>query len=85
MDILLDVFGWAGGAAFVLAYYLVSAGKLKADGWEYHVLNLFGAVAVGVSAFPKKAWPALGLEVVWGAIALISLIVFLKKRKVNAH
>ena len=81
MDILLDVFGWAGGAAFVLAYYLVSAGKLKAEGWEYQALNLFGAVAVGLSAFPKKAWPALGLEVVWGAIALISLARFFKEKK----
>jgi hypothetical protein len=82
MEIILDTLGWAGGAAFVWAYYLVSAGKLKADGWEYQALNLFGAVAVGISAFPKKAWPALGLEVVWGGIALLALFRIYKKRRV---
>ncbi len=74
MDMLLDIFGWAGITAFVLAYYLIATGKLRADGWEYHSLNLFGAVAVGASIFPKKAWPAFGLEIIWGAIALFSLV-----------
>jgi hypothetical protein len=83
MEILLDTLGWTGGAAFVGAYYLVSAGKLKADGWEYQALNLFGAIAVGVSAFPKRAWPALGLEVVWGAIAVIALVRFFHVQKQN--
>ena len=73
MAMILDLIGWLGTTAFVLAYYLISSGKVKADGWEYQVLNFFGAVAVGISVFPKKAWAAFGLEIVWGAIALIAL------------
>jgi hypothetical protein len=79
MEIMLDVCGWAGTTAFVAAYYLVSCGKLKVDSVLYQLLNLGGAVAVGLSVFPKNAWPAFGLEIVWGAIALASLIRILRR------
>ncbi len=79
MTVILDLFGWAGTTAFVAAYYLVSCGRLKVDSVFYQVLNLGGAVAVGCSVFPKNAWPAFGLEIAWGTIALVSLIRILKR------
>jgi len=79
MAFFLDVIGWMGTGAFVLAYYLVSCGKVKADGWIYQTLNLGGAFAVGMSVFPKRAWAAFGLEVIWAAIALTALVQILRK------
>ncbi|NTV28831.1 MAG: hypothetical protein HGA80_02000 [Candidatus Omnitrophica bacterium] len=74
MGIWLELVGWSGTAAFVVAYYLVSVGKLKPDGALYQWLNLGGAVAVGFSVFPRQAWPAFWLEVIWGGIALTALL-----------
>ena len=37
-------------------------------------MNLFGAFGVGVNVFHQQAWPAVALQVVWGIIAIISLI-----------
>ncbi len=37
-------------------------------------MNLFGALGVGVNVFIQQAWPALTLQVVWGIIAIFSLI-----------
>ena len=80
MEIMVDLLGWGGTAAFVIAYYLVSCGKLSVDSVLYQVLNLGGAVAVGFSVFPRKAWPAFGLEILWGSIALVSLVRILRRR-----
>jgi hypothetical protein len=82
MDIVLECIGWSGAAAFVIAYQLVSSGRLKADDRLYQILNLGGAVAVGASVFPKEAWPAFGLQVIWGAIAIVSLIRICRKPRV---
>jgi hypothetical protein len=74
VSFVLELLGWAGALAFVLAYYLVSCGRLQADRPLYHIINLGGALAVGSSVFFKQAWPAFALEVVWGTIAFVSLL-----------
>jgi hypothetical protein len=74
MSVMLETLGWAGMVTFVIAYYGVSSGKLKADGKLYQWMNFGGAIAVGSSVFAKQAWPAFVLEVIWGAIALMALI-----------
>ena len=71
---VLELFGWLGTSLFVIAYYLVSCGKMKVDGRPYQLMNLVGAVAVGASVLPKQAWPAFALEVIWGGIALTALL-----------
>ncbi len=74
VSIWLDILGWIGMSLFVLAYYLLSSGRIKLDGLCYQWMNLFGAIFVGASVVYKQAWPALVLEVVWGAIALGALV-----------
>lgn len=66
---------------FVIAYYGISSGKLKADGLLYQWMNLGGAIAVSFSVFVKQAWPAFALEVVWGGIALVTLLRLLNQHK----
>lgn len=77
---ILEIIGWLGTAAFVTAYLLVSCGKLKADEAVYQWMNLGGAVAVGLSVFPLRAWPAFFLELIWGSIALSTLIRGYRRR-----
>lgn len=81
MAVICEILGWAGTITFVVAYYGISFGKLKADSLLYQWMNLLGAIAIAFSVFVKQAWPAFALEVVWGGIALVTLIRLLKKRK----
>lgn len=79
--IILEICGWVGTFLFVLAYFLLSGGRIGVNGWCYQIMNLLGAILVGASVFYKHAWPALALEFVWASIALGALAVhFFKMR-----
>ena len=73
MEIFSQIIGWIGTALVVIAYLLVSTKKVDGGSKLYQVLNLLGAIAVGVNVFSQHAWPALVLLVIWGMIAIISL------------
>lgn len=77
---LIQVIGWAGTALIVLAYFLNSHKKIDSANPYYQLLNLLGAVGVGINVLYHGAWPALALQVVWGTIAVISLLTHYKTR-----
>ncbi len=81
MTFIIEALGWAGMITFVIAYYGISSGKIKVDSLLYQWMNLGGAIAVAFSVFVKQAWPAFALEVVWGAIALSTLLRLSNKKK----
>ncbi len=79
METLIQIVGWVGTFLIVLAYFLVSYKKVDGSSKIYQAMNLLGAIGVGVNVFHQQAWPAVALQVVWGIIAIITLI---KKQKV---
>ncbi|HBR15770.1 MAG TPA: hypothetical protein DD723_09590 [Candidatus Omnitrophica bacterium] len=74
MHITAEIAGWIGMVLFLLAYILVTFKKIEVTGRAYQSLNLFGALALGTNVFYEKVWPALVLEIVWGAIAVVALV-----------
>lgn len=72
--IILETVGWGGTVMIVLAYFLISGSYVGADSSTYQLLNLFGAVFLGVSLLVKKAWPALALQLIWSVIAVVALV-----------
>ncbi len=74
MEIAIQTSGWVGTILIVLAYFLVSRQFLAAKSRVYQLMNLFGAIGVGVNVFNQEAWPALALQIIWAIIAIISLI-----------
>lgn len=81
MNILFQIVGWVGTFLILLAYLLISLKKMSADSKLYQLMNLLGAIGVGINVFHQQAWPALGLQISWGIIALIALIRMFLKRK----
>ena len=71
---IVEIIGWAGTFLVVLAYLLVNSERLKPKDSSYIFMNLFGAIFIGVNVFVNQAWPALGLQIVWGGVAIISLL-----------
>ncbi|MBI2055211.1 MAG: hypothetical protein HYT39_03930 [Candidatus Sungbacteria bacterium] len=37
-------------------------------------MNLIGAIGVGANVLYQQAWPALALQVIWGIIAIATLV-----------
>jgi hypothetical protein len=73
-NLLIDVTGWAGAIALLAAYGLVSARKLEGDSIRYQVLNLLGGGLLILNSFYYGAYPSVGVNVVWIAIAILTLL-----------
>ncbi len=81
MDMFLSSIGWVGTGLIVIAYLLNSNNKISSNSKWYQIINLFGAIFVGVNVFTQQAWPAFTLQVIWGVIAIIALIKIQWKKK----
>ena len=65
--------GWYGAGAILWAYYASSHGHME-QAAVYHLLNLSGAIGVGIVCWYQRTWQALALEVAWASIALSSIL-----------
>ena len=77
---LFDVIGWIGMILILLAYALLSLGKIK-NGIIYQLINLLAGVFMAIGVFPKKVWFSFTLEIIWSIIAIVSLIKLAKHNK----
>lgn len=79
MEIYSQIIGWAGALLVVLAYFLISYKKIASTSKLYQILNLVGAICVGINAYYQEAFPSFFIQIVWGIIAVTSLIKISKK------
>lgn len=74
MDIIIQTIGWIGTILIALAYLLVSHQLVSTKSRVYQLMNLLGAIGLGISVFHQRAWPALALQITWVVIATSSII-----------
>lgn len=72
--LIIEGLGWLGTGLIVLAYFLISSGFVAGDSVSYQLINLFGAVFLGISVYEKKAWPVLALQGIWIVVAVWTLV-----------
>ena len=73
-SLLVDILGWIGAVALLVAYALVSRKRLEGDSTLYQVLNLIGSVTLMVNGFYYGAYPSGFLNVIWGSVAIYTLL-----------
>ena len=73
MELFSSVVGWTGTGLIVLAYFLVSTKRIGPTTKTYQLMNVVGAIGLGVSAFVSGSWPNFGLQVIWFFIGLYAL------------
>lgn len=79
---IFKIIGWIGVVLFVIAYLLLSLGKLNAKTTTYHWLNALGAICLVINAVAIADYPTVTVNVVWGLIAMLTIIkLVLKKNK----
>lgn len=70
----IEIFGWYGTVAIILAYALTSFSLLSSDNIWYQVLNLTGAGGIVAVSFYKKTYQPGILNSIWMLIALAAVI-----------
>ena len=75
-----DIIGWIGMVLVLVAYILLSANKID-NGKAYQILNLIAALFMAIGLLPKNAWFSFTLQIIWGIIAIVSIIKICKTTK----
>jgi hypothetical protein len=71
---MIDAGGWIGVALLLIAYALVSTRRLAGDSTIYQVLNVAGSVLLIINSFFYGAYPSVGVNIAWIAIALYAFL-----------
>lgn len=72
--IIVDVVGWIGSILLVIAYWLVSQNKVKAQSIKYQSLNIIGSLMLIINTFYYKAFPSTALNVIWIIIGFVYIV-----------
>jgi hypothetical protein len=78
---LVEIAGWAGAALILLAYLLLSAGRLSGQSIAYQAMNVVGAAGFIVNGWWHRAVPSAALNVVWMLIGGVALWRIAAKRR----
>lgn len=70
---IVNIIGWVGSAAVILAYVLVSTNRLRGDAVAYQVLNLIGGIFLAINTFYLGAYPSTIVNLMWIGIAVFAL------------
>ena len=80
-ELAIEIVGWAGAGLILLAYLLLSAGKLDGQSRLYQWMNVIGAAGFVVNGWAHGAIPSTALNVVWMLIGGVALWRIFAKRK----
>jgi hypothetical protein len=70
----IEVVGWSGSFSILLAYALLSTGRMDARGWPYQAMNVGGALGMATNAWTHGALPSVFNNTIWMAIGLLALL-----------
>lgn len=73
MQLFVDLVGWLGALAVLVAYGLISAGRLEGSSGWYQGLNLLGAVGLALNTLFYTAYPSAMVNIIWAGIAVAAL------------
>jgi uncharacterized membrane protein YedE/YeeE len=69
-----DGIGWAGAAALLVAYAMVSSRKMEGDSAAYQFLNIFGSILLAINTVFYRAYPSAFVNLIWIGIAVFSIV-----------
>ena len=74
MSNLIEVAGWAGALAVLVAYALVSAERVSSRSWSYQLLNIGGAAGLVINSSWNGAIPSAVVNLIWIGIGVYALV-----------
>jgi hypothetical protein len=80
VQVAVEVAGWAGAVLILLAYLLLSAGRLTGQSLVYQGMNVVGAAGFVINGWWHGALPSAALNVLWLLIGAIASWRIMKTR-----
>ena len=77
---LVEVAGWAGAVLILVAYALLSAGRMTGRSLNYQLMNVVGAAGFVINGWWHGALPSAALNVLWLLIGAVASWRILRKR-----
>ncbi|PZS36745.1 MAG: hypothetical protein DLM58_01025 [Pseudonocardiales bacterium] len=69
----VELTGWFGALAVLLAFALLTNRRVTAFGRTYVILNVAGSAGLAVNGVAHSAWPSVVLNLLWLAIAALAV------------
>ena len=79
-ELAVEIVGWIGAILILLAYLLLSAGRLSGQSLLYQAMNVVGAAGFVVNGWWHRALPSASLNVLWLLIGAIASWRIIRKR-----
>ena len=73
LELAIEVAGWAGAVLILLAYLLLSMGRLTGQSATYQWMNVVGAAGFTINGWWHGALPSAALNVIWMLIGGVAL------------
>lgn len=71
---LIATLGWCGVIAQLIAYALLTRGRVAAMSARYQGLNVAGGIGVAISSASSGAWPSTVANIIWIAIGVVAIL-----------
>lgn len=81
VEFAVEAAGWIGAALILLAYLLLSMGKVTGQSPLYQGMNIVGAAGFIINGWWHGALPSAVLNVIWMLIGGVALWRITAKRK----
>jgi hypothetical protein len=72
-NVTVEIAGWYGMTAILIAYAMVSFGLLDAGGAVFQILNLTGALGIITISAYKNVKQSVVLNIFWAGVAVVAL------------
>jgi hypothetical protein len=79
VELAVEIAGWTGAILILLAYLLLSAGRLTGQSLVYQGMNVVGAAGFVINGWWHGALPSAVLNVLWLLIGAVASWRILKK------
>ena len=73
LAITIEIIGWVAALLILVAYALLTAGKLTGDDPAYQWLNVVGALGILLNSGWNGAVPSAALNIIWMGIGVAAL------------
>jgi hypothetical protein len=77
---LVEIAGWVGAALILLAYLLLSMGRLTGQSALYQWMNVVGAAGFTINGWWHGALPSAALNIIWMLIGGVALWQILQRK-----
>lgn len=73
-----ELSGWLGAVLVLIAYFMVSTGRAKADSTGFQLINILGAAFLIYYTYSCEAYASMIVNIIWVFIGLSSFITYIK-------